>query len=189
MLRELIAKNKRKVVIASTILLLFVICGLSVYAIYGGTEAFQKEQAVGNFETQVRVAPQTKIQQIYEYRLCKDEKTETSFPSAELIGLEYGQFEQVYPGWEIAAFTETEVKLILPVDDFCPWHKNHRFIGEKDGVVAIYCGKPDDRPVLTQQTDVQLSSLHPQVAEEIKQGLRFENKEEMLRLLEGIQSR
>ncbi|WP_418626736.1 BofC C-terminal domain-containing protein, partial [Anaerosinus sp.] len=75
------------------------------------------------------------------------------------------------------------------VNDYCEWHKNNNFIGIHEGRIAIFSGMPDNKPLLREQTMISVDQLHPQALEEIKNGLVFSSKEEMLQFLEGIQSK
>ena len=77
----------------------------------------------------------------------------------------------------------------LKVDSLCREHANNMFIGVKDGFVAVYSGKPGPKAIVKEVTRITASGLSGPDVEELRRGLVVQSREELLRTLEGMQSR
>jgi hypothetical protein len=63
------------------------------------------------------------------------------------------------------------------------------FLGVKDGYVTVFYGKPGPKAIIKEQTKIPINNLVPQDLEELKRGLMVQSREDLLRTLEGLQSR
>ncbi len=63
------------------------------------------------------------------------------------------------------------------------------FVGIKDGYVAVYYGVPGSKQIVKSVTAIPVTQLTSMDIEELTKGLIVENKEDLLRTLEGLQSR
>ena len=183
-----ITLNKKKYMMMAGISICFLLL-LGIGYLFMTRTAEHNDQVVSKFDNDIRVKQSTQIEQVYFYTKCKDELVQEIIPNSECIGIEYKSFQQVYPQWNIELFTEDKIRMSLQVNDYCEWHKNNNFIGIHEGRIAIFSGMPDNKPLLREQTMISVDQLHPQALEEIKNGLVFSSKEEMLQFLEGIQSK
>jgi hypothetical protein len=63
------------------------------------------------------------------------------------------------------------------------------FIGIKDGYVAVFYGKPGPKAIVKEVTTIAVNKIMPQDVEELRRGMVVQSREELLRTLEGMQSR
>lgn len=174
----------------------FVISFLLATAIVGGLWFYDQtagakpvEEAASDIDRSMRIAGDTVLEQIYFYQKCQEREIIASKPANNLIGLDYRAFQQQYDEWNIETFSSNRVVMSLNVDDYCREHKANMFLGEKDGKVAVFYGRPDKKPILKEVTDMPVGTLQEQAVAEIKQGLPFSSKAEMLYILEGMQAK
>jgi hypothetical protein len=131
----------------------------------------------------------TAITQVYFYEKCQESASVTERPAKNLLKLDCRAFMNRYDRWIVESFRDKKIVMKLTVNDYCPEHKANMFLGEQDGQVAVFFGSPQRKPILKEITEVSLSSLQPQAAEEIRRGLSFSSKAEMLYILEGMQAK
>jgi hypothetical protein len=147
------------------------------------------QQEVTKQDNKIKVLPTTDIIQKIKYLKCGEEEVLHTIPPDNLIGLNYNQVQKIYPGWNIEKFDTDEIQLTIKIESFCREHANNMFIGIKDGNVAIFYGKPGSKAILKEITKISAAKLMQQDREELKHGLVIQSKEELLRTLEGLQSR
>lgn len=164
--------------------------GLVMYswAIWGNTKVPQDTE-VAKQNLSIKISPETEITQKILYLKCNDEEVYKTKAADNLIGLNYLQVQKVYSGWVIEKFDTDKVEMTLKVDSLCREHANNMFLGVKDGFVAVYYGKPGPKAIVKEITKIPANKLMPQDQEELKRGMVVQNREEMLRSLEGMQSR
>jgi hypothetical protein len=144
---------------------------------------------VARQDTKIKIAVDTELIQKIIYQKCADEEVFRTKPADNLVGLNLGQVQKVYAGWTIDKFTPREVEMSLAVNSYCREHANNMFIGLKDGFVAVFYGKPGPRAIIREVTRIPVADLSPEDQEELKHGLVVQSREEVLRTLEGMQSR
>ena len=151
---------------------------------------FGRQQAeVSKQESKIKITPQTDIVQRIIYTRCNDEEQYRTKPADSLVNLNYHQFQNVYSSWTIETFDDLEVKMILKVDSLCREHTNHQFIGLQDGYVAVFYGKPGNKPLLKEVTKIPVGKLLPEDASELNKGMIVHSREELLMFIEGLESR
>ncbi|VBB06062.1 Hypothetical protein LUCI_1273 [Lucifera butyrica] len=137
----------------------------------------------------IKITPDTVLVQKIVYLKCHDVETLRTKPADNLIGLNYAQLQKVYSGWTIDKFDPPEVQMTLEVDSFCREHANNMFIGIKDGYVAVFYGKPGPKAIVKEVTKISANKLTDQDLDELRRGMIVKSKEDLLRTLEGLQSR
>lgn len=137
----------------------------------------------------IKITPNTDLVQRIIYQRCKDQEVFRTKPADNLIGLNHSQIQKVYSGWSIEKFDTLEVAMTLQVDSYCREHANNTFIGVKDGYVTVFYGKPGPKAIVKEQTKIPIANLMPEDLEELKRGLMVQSREDLLRTLEGLQSR
>jgi hypothetical protein len=140
-------------------------------------------------DNKIKVTATTDLVQKITYLKCGDEEVFHTKPADNLVGLNMQQVQKVYAGWTVDKFDTNIVQLSLKVDSYCREHANNVYIGTKDGFVAVYYGKPGPKGILKEVTSIPVSRLSNEDAEEIRKGLTVQSREELLRTLEGMQSR
>ena len=186
-------KNNIKILLLATSM--FLMIGLSAY--YIGYLSFTEEDKSFPFQETEVIKPEGKIKinantdlvQKIIYLKCSEEEILRTKPTEKLIGLTIYQLQKVYQGWVFDKFDSDEVDMTLKVDSYCREHANNMFIGISDGHVAIFYGKPGSKPIIKEKTNIKASQLMTEDVEELKNGITVGSKEELLRTLEGMQSK
>jgi len=140
-------------------------------------------------DSKIKITADTDLVQKIIYLKCHDEEVFHTKPAETLQGLNIFELQKAYSGWSIDKFDTREVVMSLKVDSLCREHANNMFIGIKDGFVAVYYGKPGPRALLKEVTRISLSSLNESDVAVIRNGLVVGSREELLRTLEGMESR
>lgn len=160
------------------------------YANFTGYKHFAaQESETANSGLANKVTAETNLTQKIKYAKCNDEETFHSKANEVLIGLNIEQMQNVYSGWNMEYFDGHEAVMSLVVDGLCREHANNMYIGIKDGHVAVFYGKPAQNPIVKEINQIVADRLPPQDLLELKNGMVVENKENLLRTLEGMQSR
>lgn len=186
-------KINTKFVLLTTGILLIV--GMSAYYIAylsftrENMPILPQETEVVKQEGKIKIASDTDLVQKILYLKCNDEEVLRTKPTENLVGLTIYQLQNIYQGWLFDKFDRHEVNMTLKIDGYCREHANNMFIGIQDGHVAVFYGKPDSRRIIKEVTDIQVNKLMEQDVDELQQGLVVSSREELLRTLEGMQSR
>ncbi|TCL35808.1 BofC-like protein [Anaerospora hongkongensis] len=183
-----------KIRTALTVVLILVACTGVYYfvkpsAISDMPPALPRETEVAKQDAKIKITPTTDIVQRIIYLKCNEEETFRTKPADNLVGLNYQQVQQIYSGWTIEKFDTPEVTMSLKVNSLCREHANNMFIGVKDGYVAVFHGKPGSKAILKEVTKIPITKLVPGDAEELKHGMVVQSREELLRFIEGLESR
>ncbi len=147
------------------------------------------EQKVIKNESESKISQDTVIVQKMIYIQCNDIETYKTKPGMNLIGLTRAQLQNVYPDWIIDSFSAREVVMHHNVNGLCREHANSTYIGIKDGFVTIFYGKPGKNAIVKEITNISIDQLMPQDIKDLRKGIVIENREKLLRTLEGLQSR
>jgi hypothetical protein len=140
-------------------------------------------------DSKIRISADTTLVEKIIYLKCHDEEVFRAKPTENQVGMNIRQVQQAYSGWTIDKFDQGEVVMSLKVDSYCREHANNTFIGEKDGFVAVYRGRPGPKAILEEVTRITLGSLNATALSEIHRGMVVKSREELLRTLEGLESR
>lgn len=184
--------NTKFVLLATGILL---IVGMSAYYIaylsFAGENKslLPQETEVVKQEGKIKITAETELVQKILYLKCNDEEVLHTKPTEQLVGLTIYQLQNVYQGWVFDKFDTDAVHMTLKIDGYCREHANNMFIGIQDGRVAVFYGKPDSKRIVKEVTNIQVNKLMVQDVEELQNGLVVNSTEELLRTLEGMQSR
>jgi hypothetical protein len=184
-----ISKNAKKYILVAIGTASILLSGYYFYNYQQLKNERFEPQEVTKQDSKIKITPNTDLVQKIMYTKCGDEETLHTKPPENLIGLNYNQVQKVYPGWNIEKFDTNEILLTIRIDSFCREHANNMFVGIKDGYVAIYYGKPGAKAILKELTKIPVAKIMQQDREELKQGLPVQSREELLRTLEGLQSR
>lgn len=147
------------------------------------------EREVTKVDQTIKTSSTTKINQTIFYEKCQENEVFALAVKPNEVGLNYTQFQALYPKWNIEIFNEEQIKMSLLDSGCCTAHRQNKFIGVQGDYVAIFYGKPDDHPVLKELTQIKIATIHPQALDEVKRGIVFQSNEEMLRILEGLHSK
>lgn len=106
-------------------------------------------------------------------------------------GSRWGRFWEKWRGWMLALIVV--LALIAAAWGFYAWSQTQYFIGEHDGVVAIYQGVPGqvgpvDLSTIVEDTDIPLDSLEPYARDRIQATIRVSGVEEARAVIAGLQA-
>lgn len=150
----------------------------------------ETEREVTKVDQTIKILSTTKVRQTVYYEKCREEETQESTVKAGEAGLNYTQFQALYPGWNIEIFNPEQIKMSLLDSGCCKEHQKHKFIGIQGDYVAVFYGKPEDgKPILKELTQIKVKAVNAQALDEVKKGIIFQSNEEMLRILEGLHSK
>ncbi len=186
-------KVNRKFILLTTgmLLLIGIITYYMTYLSFTGEDRYlsAEEMEVAKQEGKIKTTAHTDFVQRIVYLKCNDEEVLRTKPTDKLVGLTIYQLQKVYQGWVIDKFDQDEVDMTLKIDSYCREHANNMFVGIHDNKVAVFYGKPGSRPIVKEITSIPVSSLRKQDIEELQRGMIVQSTEELLRTLEGMQSR
>ncbi len=121
------------------------------------------------------------------YEQNKNEKSSyiLKMPSS-FTGLTLKQLENILDNnWNINEY-KADKKLVLAtnISDFYKF-SNEKFLGIKDGYIAVYERK-NDQEILLYKTEIAINKLPEKEKEDLEKGIEVKDKEELLTLLEGL---
>lgn len=166
-----------------------VVMGLYLYTMMGTTIRGDNGLMLPIGQMAEQVQAETIFEQMIYYKDCGEQETIREKASSEVVGMTRDEVAKLYREWQIESFSPQTVVLKITVNGVCKDHRKLRFVGVRDGKVAIYYGTPTDKPILKEMTDIEVASLIEQVQTALQQGIAFQTEEERLRIMEGIQSR
>lgn len=131
---------------------------------------------------------------VYEYRYPSTGKTrrEVGSPFREMIGLTEEGLRRVYPQYEVKEFSEDRVVLIEEIpstpdtDTLAAERRIYRTIKDKDGVVAVFAGRPGPGMILLRSTEIRSALLPKEARDMLNKGLVVKGDGEVARYLEGL---
>lgn len=148
------------------------------------------EREVTKVDQTIKTLSTTKIRQTVFYEKCQEEEIRELTVKTDEIGLNYTEFQALYPKWNIEIFNVAQIKMSLLENGCCEEHQKYKFIGIQGDYVAVFYGKPEDsNPILKELTQIKAKTVNPQALDEVKKGIVFQSNAEMLRILEGLHSR
>lgn len=190
MLLSLSKARKRVVLISGVIVAFFLLFYFSGALSYlKGHNPIMHQDTEVTKDDKIKVSADTKFVQKIIYQKCNDEEVFETKPAENQIGLNIFQIRKAYAGWTINRFDSKVVEMSLKVDSFCREHSDNYFIGVQDGYVAVFYGHPGPKAILKEVTKIPVTRLGPEDIDELKKGVVVNSREDLLRTLEGLQSR
>ncbi len=139
------------------------------------------------------VKPDTEMIYEYHYHLTGKTRRETGRPTPEMVGLTEDGLRRVYPQYEIREFSGTRVVLreeiagMLDPGTLEEERRIYRTLKEKEGLIAVYAGRPGAGLNLLRSTSIKTSDLPRETREQLAKGLTVKGDEEVARYLEGFE--
>lgn len=180
---------KKYTILAMSLVIVGAVSGYYFFTYQQMEKELSSPQEVAKQDSKIKVSPNTDLVQKILYTKCGDEEVLHTKPPDNLIGLNYQQIQTVYNGWNIEKFDTNEIDLTIKIDSYCREHANNMFLGIKDGNVAVFYGKPGSKAILKEVTKISALKLLEQDRDELKRGVPVQSKEDLLKTLEGLQSR
>lgn len=93
----------------------------------------------------------------------------------------------VYPDWEIQESGKDRLTLLRRVDDFCSIDQKKRYVGIKDGYVAIFYGEPKMKKKVFRVTDISMKKFPDLMKQQLEQGIPGESEEHLISIIEDLE--
>lgn len=135
----------------------------------------------------VTLGPEATVVYHTKYKTCG--RVITSEPQRipdQMVNLTAEQIRIAYPGWTIQDFRPDRLVLSATRDGLCPDMQKYRYIGIKDGKVAIFYGKPGEGELVKEVTAIEVSRLSPEDQEVLKKGITANGDSDVAAYLEGV---
>ena len=119
---------------------------------------------------------------VYQYFYTRDKVTKEQVELAPVFlqGLNMEQLQSVYQGWQIILFSPDKVILQCKIEGLS---SETYILGEKDGFLAVFYEDGQKGIHLKEKTDVPLSALPKEEAEQIREGRRITGEENLAKIL------
>ena len=173
--------RKKMVIVA---LCSFLLCMLSGYYLTIWTEK-ERDQLQLSQESEMTqsiplISSDTKM--VYQYFYSRDRVTKEQVEMAPVFlqGLNMEQLQSVYQGWQIILFSPDKVILQCKIEGLS---SETYILGEKDGFLAVFYEDGQKGIHLKEKTDVPLSALPKEEAEQIREGRRITGEENLAKIL------
>lgn len=129
---------------------------------------------------QAKITPSTKM--VYEYYYKKDGNKEVleEVPPYFFIDKTRKQLENELKGWTVTAFDSSEVVLRKDIDSES---YQHYVIGEYNGYVAVFYEKEVNGTSLKEVTDTPVESLPEEEQEKLKEGIKIDGDDNLMKIL------
>src|SRR5574344_1209297 len=145
--------KNRYILIGIVIIILGIICGFAYYSSinkeHEGTEYVEPELVVGKIEdecteyadiletnnSEEKISPNAIFTIKKYYKKCGHTITQKVQLPSNLVNLKYNELKEVYPDWQIEAFSSLEIIIKKEIEGIC---EEHFTLKIKDGFVAIY---------------------------------------------------
>lgn len=150
-----------------------------------GNSGFQPGLEDGNSASTVTLGRDTILvmRTLYE---CGHEETETRQVDAEMVGLSREELQKECDGWTITEFSPGRVTMVREKAGMAPKCASTMHVGIKDNHVAIFYGTPEARCRLKSVTQIPVSGIPRAERMDLEKGIPVANKEQLLKLLEGL---
>ncbi len=126
------------------------------------------------------------FERVYTY--CNHTVIEELKQSSPLLNLSRKEFLGLYPGWMIKDESGGQLVLQMKINDFCPEDLKKRYVGEKDGFVAIFYGEPGMKEKLVKITDIPTAGFPVSLQEKLRQGIVSNSEDHLISFIDGLAS-
>lgn len=120
------------------------------------------------------------------YPACGEELARSLAAGVDLAGIERGELAERFPGWHVESFRPAQVILSRVHDGPCPDGVMYRTLGIRDGRVAVFSGRPDNRGALLRDTGIRVDRLLPADMDKLRRGIAVRGEAGVWQVLEGL---
>lgn len=135
--------------------------------------------------SQEKITLSTKM--VYEYYYEDDDKTEVleEVPPYFLIDMTRINLEENFKDWQIQSFSSKEVVMRKNIKG---QSSQHYILGEYEGYIAVFYQKEINGVNLKEITDTPVNSLSEEEQARLREGIRIEGNDELMKVLEDYGS-
>lgn len=143
----------------------------------------QDIREISNIPDKDVVTPGTTFIFRTHFTLCGHMLEKTATATDSEINLTEEALQERYTGWSITRFTAQLVEMEKNIATHCP---RHYILGIDNGNIAIFRYDEEGKKVLTERTDISISTLTPEDQKSLESGIIADTEDDMNLKLEGF---
>lgn len=133
---------------------------------------------------QEKISPNCFITFKTNYKKCGHETNQYEKIKDDLVNKTKKELQNVYSGWKIEDFSESNILLSKDEDGYCD---EHYLVQDKEGKVTIYKILEDGKKQIFQETEISTEYLSDFDKIQIKEGIRVNGKQNLNQLIEDFE--
>lgn len=133
---------------------------------------------------QEKISPNCFITFKTNYKKCGHETNQYEKIKDDLVNKTKEELQNVYSGWKIEDFSESNILLSKDEDGYCD---EHYLVQDKEGKVTIYKILEDGKKQIFQETEISTEYLSDFDKIQIKEGIRVNGKQNLNQLIEDFE--
>lgn len=150
----------------------------------GDSGEYVENKLIETSSKEERVSPTAKIIMNQHYNKCgHTTKKEFSVPE-DIINMNRKQVEKYYFGWNVDAFSNSEIVVSKDCNGICD---EHYIVRDVDGLINVYCLDDSQNEALVYSTEIEAKYLPKEDGEKLKKGINIVGKENLSALLEDYE--
>lgn len=143
-----------------------------------------QEEMLQASTNQEKISPNCFITFKTNYKKCGHETNQYEKIKDDLVNKTKEELQNVYSGWKIEDFSESNILLSKDEDGYCD---EHYLVQDKEGKVTIYKILEDGKKQIFQETEISTEYLSDFDKIQIKEGIRVNGKQNLNQLIEDFE--
>lgn len=143
-----------------------------------------QEEMLQASTNQEKISPNCFITFKTNYKKCGHETNQYEKIGDNLVNKTKEELQNVYSGWKIEDFSESNILLSKDEDGYCD---EHYLVQDKEGKVTIYKILEDGKKQIFQETEISTEYLSDFDKIQIKEGIRVNGKQNLNQLIEDFE--
>ena len=173
---------KKVIMIVALCSFLFCLLGGYYLTLWMGERDKRMETVQVSKTIQMTSCISEKTKMIYQYFYSKDKVTKehTEMAPVFLQGLHLDELQSVYHDWQVVLFSPEKVILRCKIEGLS---SEIYILGESDGFLSVFYEDAQKGIHLKEKTDLPLTALPEEEAEQIRSGVRVFGEENLAKIL------
>ena len=143
-----------------------------------------QEEMLQASTNQEKISPNCFITFKTNYKKCGHETNQYEKIKDDLVNKTKEELQNVYSGWKIEDFSESNILLSKDEDGYCD---EHYLVQDKEGKVTIYKILEDGKKQIFQETEISTEYLSDFDKIKIKEGIRVNGNQNLNQLIEDFE--
>lgn len=143
-----------------------------------------QEEMLQASTNQEKISPNCFITFKTNYKKCGHETNQYEKIKDDLVNKTKEELQNVYSGWKIEDFSESNILLSKDEDGYCD---EHYLVQDKEGKVTIYKILEDGKKQIFQETEISTEYLSDFDKIQIKEGIRVNGNQNLNQLIEDFE--
>ncbi len=150
------------------------------------TDEYEQEQkqATATNSGEEKISPNASITLKTYYQQCGHTSSEYKTVPEELVNKTRNELEELYTGWDVQKFTDTDIVLEKEEVGSCG---EHYIVRDKEGKVVIYEIQDDESEKEYEETDIYTEYLTETDKNNIQKGIYVNGKQNLNQLIEDFE--